>query len=268
MRRCVLVLQPSSDVIVVQTQKGGAPGGLCKEEFQDFMKYFVHPLLVKDVQDRLKQEEAAGGSKLHKVSDKPLAEVVDVWRRKFHGAYLGFLRGAWVADKKHKPTLEAFKFECDATPYLLTLDNARVYSFLGPVNQLHTLHLDMSFPFSLLQIFHIPPHGHDIHQIVEHAIGVIKNHVRKWLDALQENVTDIQHEQVFEQMLVGAKAFTNDSWRRNVHRLFQCLKIVAAERDEMVPITKLQLKGGVYSEVPTGKQRKGLAGSYCYLQLS
>jgi uncharacterized protein Usg len=250
----------------MQNQKGTAPGALCKEEFQDFMIHFVHPLLVKDVKDRLIQE--AQGKKMFRVSELPLQEVVDYWQGQLHGAYLALLAEQWSVDATHKATAAAYKFDADATPYMLTLDNCTVYSFLGRQTR-HSLALDLLFPFSLLQIYHVPPHGHDLHQIVEHAIGVIKKAVQSWMDKHDTaQIKKLKHRAIQDQAVLSSARYTNISWRKNVHRLSVCLQLVAADRSTMIQPSEMRLVDGKMVIHNVGTPKRGLCGSYCYLQLS
>jgi hypothetical protein len=244
----------------VQNEQGNEAQGLCKHEFQEFMIHAVHPLLVKDVQDRLKKNVQ------YTVSGKPLAEVVEEWRGMLRGAYEGLKEGLWRG--RQGADIDAYKFDDDATPYFLTLDNCPSYSFLGPGGKVHNIELDKRFLFCLLQIYHMPPHGHDLHQLVEHAIGVIKRAVQKWLNNLSQNLATVSHAEVQAQLNEAAKSYDNLSWRKNVHRLFVCMKIVAADVNEFVQPTELKLEEGELVVHSKGRKQRGTAGGYPYSQVS
>ena len=120
-------------------------------------------------------------------------DIVDVWRSKLSGAYECIVPGEtpvhqvpathWrafphVPVEAYKPTTGAGQW-----PFFVTLDRSTAHSFWLKWHKEHLL--EPGFP--LLQVLKICPRGHDLHQIVEHAIGVIKSHVYKLLG-------DVRHE--------------------------------------------------------------------------
>ena len=112
--------------------------------------------------------------------------------------------------------------------------------------------------FPLLQIIEMPPRGHDLHQIVEHATGAMKSHVYRVLGAAREAGKQLTTALAARAVQEGIKLFTAESWDNNLVRLLECLQIVCAKRDEVVRFERKTLDGEV-----TYVETRGSYGGYC-----
>jgi hypothetical protein len=83
-------------------------------------------------------------------------------------------------------------------------------------------------PVPLLQWIKVCPQGHDLHQLVEHGIGVIKGKFKLWL--LSRVAGDIPLEEIQRMIVNACASFTLDSWVANVARLKVCCMIVGADK--------------------------------------
>lgn len=250
----------------MQNVDGKETQGVSREEFQAFIKYFVIPMIRKDIQKRLEEANAMpNGIPPLSYSQKPLAEVVSEWQSMLHGASLAYDRGKWKSSYGNK----AFKFAKDGVPFFLSLDRCPSYSFF--IGKTRSKQIDCAeFGISMLQILRIPPHGHDLHQIVEHAIGVLKHAVHVYLDNYPGIVrSQVVFSDVVTQMEQAMPTYGATAWYKNMHRLKSCLLVVAAPREENVLVTKLRFDAArnSWATVPW-KKVSGTAGNYCYMQLS
>jgi len=75
-----------------------------------------------------------------------------------------------------------------------------------------------------MQVLTIPPHAHDIHQMVEHAAGCSKAFVQEKLDKYEGSLDRVSHADVQQLVHAGAQRYTAKSFRDNVHRWVQCLR--------------------------------------------
>lgn len=211
----------------MQNAKGEEATAFCREEFQDFMQFFLGPLIQKSIAARLAKAEAAI-QKVCCVDGKflTLAEVVTGWQSRLQQAYQGLQKGLWSA----KPNVPWECYRPTALPFFLTMDNAAYHSFYWGSGK-ERRHMPCLGPLlSLLQIFRPPPHGHDLHQIVEHAIGIAKREAKRIMrDAVRSGIpltTDLMY--VATQR--GSRGMTAGSWDSNLVQMMHCLRVVAGNR--------------------------------------
>ena len=238
-------------------------GGFCREEFQAFSKYFADPLIQQAIQKRC--DEA--GDVL--VTDtQTFQQVVDSWRAKLQGAYDCMLPGtarakdanrAWSANRKvpqaaYKPTTGEGQM-----PYFVTLDRSTAQNFWVKNRKQH-----LEAPgFPVLQIIKMPPRGHDLHQIVEHAIGAMKSHVYRVLGEARQCGRVLTTAMAAEAVQAGILKYTAESWTKNLFRLLECVQIIAAERGELI-----QLKRKDQNDVEFFVEVRGTGGRYCHVAWS
>jgi hypothetical protein len=220
--------------------------GICKEEWKAFMKHFVDPLMQKAVLERLGREagespcyEGRTEGKLYTFQD-----IVDNYHEKLADAYNGLEAKLW-SPKAHVPR-ECYK--PTEVPYFLSIDNAPVHSFWEVYKKVHAIECGTS----LLQLIRMPPHGHDLHQIVEHAIGVTKSHAKKKLRELAGLMAhqEFSASMIYDAVQNGAKEFGVMAITNNLFRVKQCIKLVAAPAQ--VPMTVVDGRGNVMHTVGTG----------------
>ncbi len=228
---------------------------------QDVLKYLVHPLAEKCMRLRQWKEANMDPQPLYMCGGRmrTFTGLMEHWHADIGAAHMGLTSGAWRAEKK-------VPWECYApteVPYFLSFDNAPAHSLWTKppkAPQSRRRHLTRSeMPLSLLQIIRINPKGHDIHQVVEHSIGAIKGHVGRELVQAVENSEPITTDLLWELVQDGTKLFDAQSWRGNQVKLTAALKVVAAQKDELVQV-----------EYPVGKIRwfPGQAGNYAPMFLS
>ena len=237
----------------VQTTDGVTTAqGLCREEWQAFCKYFLHPIMEKAVLDRLRAEADGGKTYACAGQQVTFAGLVEYWKTQLLAAYQGLRQGLWktapnVSMENYKPTL---------LPYFLSYDNCTAHSFWVNKGKQHLSRQEI--PLSLLQLIRVAPCGHDMHQVVEHAIGVIKGHAhREMAKAGKEGVT-LTSDMLFKAVQEGAKRFGPDSLDNNLVRLNHALNVISRELDDP------------YDFVYKGKTYRvfGTAGSYAPIALS
>lgn len=112
----------------------------------------------------------------------------------------------------------------------------------------------------------IPPHCHDIHQKVEHAIGILKRELQELLNKYEDTLDNILHAQLQQMVYACAMRFTSKIWRDNVHRWVQCMRIIAAPEDQKIIVYKHRKRKGEKSVCE--EERCGTNGSYCYPDFS
>ena len=84
------------------------------------------------------------------------------------------------------------------------------------------------------------------------------------------SVTDFSHAEVQRLAVESSKKYDATSWNLNTYRLVQCLRLVAARRDQKLTVYKLKKRkrGSASQGQPEGQPktvvRKGLAGNYGY----
>jgi hypothetical protein len=143
---------------------------VCKEEFQVFFKCFVVPLCVRALEKRLQDEEAITPTPRYQGRWKQhsLKEVIQQVKTALDDAYRGLELGFWSERKNLSKEAYIPTLEC---PFFISMDNGPAHSFFqGRGCSRHTREPGCS----LLQVIYVAPHGHDIHQVVERTIGVIK----------------------------------------------------------------------------------------------
>ena len=253
---------PTRDHCVQNVATQTEAGGFCRDEYQDFMTYFARPLIQKHIGERYALPE----SRTEKLPgcDQTFCEVVDTMRTKLQGAYECAVpgdtlvrdvpRGHWRVHNKvplsaYKPTTGAGEW-----PFFVTVDRSTAHSFWIVYNKVH---LDTP-GIPLLQLLRVPPRGHDIHQIVEHAIGAMKVHVYKVLGTARAAGLELSTALVRQAIIEGCALFTAASWAANLPRLVNCLTLVAADQGEEVPVTTVSKAGVERTSV-----QRGTGGGYC-----
>lgn len=117
-----------------------------------------------------------------------------------------------------------------------------------------------------VQMVAIPPHAHDIHQCPEHAIGATKgfvtNYIRRHVASMKK-MSDTELQQLVRE---GAAQYTAQSWRENMDRLMQCLRLISAPTDEWVTVT--HHAGASSAKRRMTEKRRGTDGNYCYPDFS
>jgi len=118
-----------------------------------------------------------------------------------------------------------------------------------------------------MQLLSIPPHAHDIHQMVEHGIGCSKGHTGQELTAKKHSLDSMSHAELQQLVYAGAQKYTAASWDANVHRWIQCLRIISTPADQQITVykRKMQNNGEIVDE-PVDVQ--GTNGSYCHKTFS
>lgn len=233
-------------------------GGFCRDEFQAFCKYFANPLIQRKIRERYEKE-----SEEKVTSTQTFNQVVDDWRQKLQGAYDCMLpgsayvrdvRGAWKGYKNversaYKPTTAEGQM-----PFFVTIDRSTAQNFWVVNKKKH-----LQYPgIPLLQIIKMPPRGHDLHQIVEHAIGAMKTHVYKVLGAARSQGKQLTTALAARAVQEGIKLFTPQSWDANLVRLQECLQIVAAPYGDVVRFERRDQDNQIFHiEV------EGTGGGYC-----
>lgn len=221
---------------MLQKVNGEETSAICREEFQAFMKYFVDPLMQKAVRDRMAKEALAGANAPtydSPVSDKKMnfTQVVCHTKVKFQEAYNALEHEKWHPEKN----VSVLAYKPRAVPYYVTIDNAPCHSFWIDVYKKHLVQPGVP----LMHLIRMPPHGHDLHQLVEHANGVVKVHASKGMHRLVCESSGnhvLSADDVHELVQEGIKLFTAESHARNVRRWKECLRIVAARQGEIVEV--------------------------------
>lgn len=156
----------------MQTINGQEACSCCKEEYQAFQKYFVAPLANRALHARLARENAMEIVPTYQGTCRPrtLQEIVDDMQRTMEDCYRGLEAKLWC--RQAGVEMVAYKPRKDVLPFMITLDRGPAHSFWVGGRRENT-HLE-DVGVSLLQIMYVCAHGHDLHQIVEHANGFIK----------------------------------------------------------------------------------------------
>lgn len=231
---------------------------ICRAEFQKCAEYFISRLVQKAIGERYMRPESSTELLPH---GETFCQAVDGWRAKLQGAIECLLpAGArnsakhWRAYKNvpvsaYEPTTGEGQW-----PFFVSLDRGPAHSFWLVHDKVHLVKPGIP----LLQLLKVPPRGHDIHQIVEHAIGVMKAWVYKCLGRARAEGVPITTALLSKIILEGCARFTAASWDSNLPRLWNCLRIIAAPKGQPVQVT-------VTSK--SGKQRTsmqlGTGGGYC-----
>lgn len=228
----------------MQTCRGKEARSLCKHEFQYFIRYFVHPLLMKTVNDRIlaERQHYLQTGEWNTWSDGQgkewtFEQLVYKWSQKLHDAYRALQQGHW---KKHSKV----DVECYAPtflPYFFSCDNCKAHSFWIKLRSKHLSREQLGT--SLLQGLRINPHGHDVHQVVEHAIGCAKSNAATVLKEAKGNQVPLSTGMLWDAVQAGAKRFTADSLEENLERVQGCFTVIAAPSGAIV---KVQYRGKQY----------------------
>lgn len=264
---------------LVQVSSGDREAsGLCREEYQAFLQHFAGPLIQQKVRERYldpvrSQERFARDMDGTSGATMSFAEIYELHRTMLHSAFKcckdygtctakrAKQEGLWCT-AKHVPRSA---YALTEVPFYLSIDNASCHSFwLGTTQNVHLA--EPGIP--LLQLIRIPPRGHDLHQQVEHSIGVSKRHVRARIRCAHREKNPFLnlahgsgHAQCRDILLwacEGAKLYTAQSWELNLDRLCIALCIVAGEEHVRVSFA---YKGKQYEAL-------GTAGGYCYLDFT
>lgn len=276
----------------MQTVEGDDAKGLCKEEFQAFMKYFVRPLVERAVRWRLREENQLavtptytvrrlsdrGGGGIGEANgvEQTLQEICDYWKAELNGAYVALLNKMWhphthatggaVPLAAYKPTCWREKRSEDSAyivPFFVTLDNHGVHSFYLSDDDGNIVGHEQQPGVPLLQLPTMPPQGHDAHQVVEHAIGTIKSHVTSELARAMRDNNALTCKLLHEAVLDGADLFDKSSLAKNLIRLRRCMRVVAAH--EGVKVTWIEQNVWCHGMPMDGDQERyamGTAGGF------
>lgn len=234
----------------VQRVDGDESCNICKEEFQAFIKWYVSPLVERKVKERLDRENAEAITPRYTVNkigpdgvtaipeQWTLQEICNFWQDELRGAFLGLRAKLW--ERRQKVCISAYEPTCRSTrgdppPYFVTLDNAGAHSFWITIKP--RKHMERQ-GVSLLQLVTIPPQGHDAHQIVEHAIGAIKGWVNKQLRKCVREGRKPTQATLHRAVKEGMQRFHAGSLARNIRRLRDCMRVVAARQGDNILFTR------------------------------
>ncbi len=224
-------------MVCIQTTRGKEARSFCRHEFQQFIKLFVHPVLLKSVRDRLMAEyqlflktgkwnlwkDGMGGE-----CSFPL--VVQKWLNQMHGAYVALQEGEWRAQSK----VDMDCYAPTTLPYFFTLDNCKAHSFWVKVRSKHLSRDEMGT--SLLQGLRLNPRGHDVHQIVEHAIGCTKAFAERELRLAKRGQKQLTTSLLWDAIQTGSKLFTAEALTKNLERFQGCVTVIAAAAGAVVKV--------------------------------
>lgn len=245
----------------MQTAKATDAQGFCREEFQAFMKYFVDPLMQKTLAARYAREKREGARAPKACGGRRFCEVYEDWQVKLQSSFeLLDVAGARVAPPcagrwQGWPNVPASAYQPTPVPYFVSVDRSTAHSFwLDKQQKRHVEHPGTP----IMQIIRMPPHGHDLHQIAEHAIGAAKGHVQRVLRKARAQAVPLTTKLAHDAMMAGAQLYTAESWAENLTRLMTCLDIVAAPKTTTLTV-HYTTKGGTHKKKPVS----GTAGGYC-----
>ena len=241
----------------MQTVDGGEAGNICKAEFQAFMRYFVEPLVMKKLRRRLRHENAMSSVPTYEVrhagmedaQQRTLQQICDYWEAELNGAYVALVNRQWYPHhcqggkgkgKVYVPR-SAYKPTCfdGKQVFFASLDNAGAHShWLDDADGEREGH-EMFPGVPLLQRVTMPPQGHDAHQVVEHAIGAIKGFIARVLACACRNGELLTCSMLYDAAMKGAELYDDDSLDRNLVQLYDCLRVIAAEVDEVVELKRM-----------------------------
>lgn len=213
---------------------GTSAQAFAKDEFQAFMRHFVDPLMQKTLSERYDKEKNAphsdgAPSKFCQVYDDYKYKLKATYEQgqEFQGVESDELR--WRACKD--VPLSAYKPR--DVPYFVSYDRGNMHSFWEGVGQ--KVH-ERQPGVPLLHLLIMPTHGHDLHQIVEHAIGATKGHVNRELGRARALNRRPSTSMCYKAVMDGSELYTKESWDRNLARLQNCLRIVAAPWDKQLTV--------------------------------
>jgi len=202
-------------------------------------------------------------------------QVVDEWKAKLHGAYAclrphsdrtknadgeggksSWPKGAWFAHEN----VPKSAYEPTAVPYFVSYDRGTMHSLWTDTKQ--KVHLEKP-GVPVMQIIMMPPRGHDLHQIVEHCIGVGKGHARKKLGQARVRREKLTTKLAYDAFQEGISKFEQKVWHANFARLMIALKVVRTRPEDTVLLMKRE-PGGLVSR----RRMRGTGGNYAYMQCS
>lgn len=212
----------------MQTVEQEDAQGYCKEEYQAWCEHFAGPLIQQAIGKRYAAE--AVGSAFRK--------TVDDWRQKLDAAYERCVEfgtdaakgdGYWKACKNvprsaYQPTTAPGQW-----PFLATIDRATVQNFWIKHEVKHLEHPGLP----LLQLIRMPPRGHDLHQLVEHAIGAMKGCVGRGLREARKSsggASNLTTAKIIKLVEEGCELYGREAWDANLPRLLDCIKVIATPR--------------------------------------
>lgn len=276
----------------MQTVAGNEASGLCKEEYQAFMLYFVRPLVERAVRERLARENAMEPAPTYTVRrlkelggkgtgeqdgvEHTLQEICDFWKAELNGAWVALLNEKWLphihAESGFHVQFSAYKPTCwrehssqDASsvvPFFVTLDNCGVHSHWLSNAKGKIVGHEQQPGVPLLQRPTMPPQGHDAHQVVEHAIGATKGFVSTAMARAVRDNAPLSCKMLHEAVLEGAKLFTADSLARNLIRLRRCMRVVAAAKGDKIEWLEESVSIHGYWRGPMMRHALGTAGGF------
>jgi hypothetical protein len=217
------------------------------------MTYYV----ARRVRQLIRRRLAFHGNEEVEVPGQPGTKVKfrQVYEDAMHylgAAYEGLKRREF---KKHYAQVPDTAYEPGDTPFFLTYDRCTSHSWW--INSTKKVHVERP-AISMLQNVQTPPSGHDIHQVPEHAIGTTKAHARRSLAQKRRQGSDMSTGELYEAVCTGSKRFGSLAVDRNLHRMVDCHRIVAADTSERVTV----MRGKKVVTV------KGTHGGYCYAEMS
>ena len=242
--------------VCVQTADGKPAQGAVKEEWQDFMRYFVVPLIEKRLQERLARESTMHEPPTYKEHDpneqpKTLAEIVNDVKNLFEDAWRGLQSGCWQAHA----SVNANAYHCSLScPFFVTMDNGPIHSFWDDSKPKKIVDPGVC----LLQCIFISPHGHDMHQVIEHCNSFVKRHTRKRLFRDVDACLNAGGEwselkgcaSIASSCTQYAAEFTAEMVDNNMPRLFNALRQIAADKGEKLEL--IERDGTVVQVYGTG----------------
>lgn len=258
----------------MQTDSGEDAQGFCKEEFQSFLKWFVVPLCSDAVERRLQLEEAMQHVPQYECCDgsmRTLQQIVHDLHQTFTDAYAALEAGLWQPWNGHKRQGSKGKVpkhaykplpphnrpqDEDFIPYFISMDNGPGHSFWVGKKKRDGVHLN-HIGCSLMQILYMAPHGHDMHQIVEHSIGVVKRKARKALREHYQKGDLTSHLGcilMYEAVMGVSASLTGESISNGLPRMWNALLQIAAPKGVFIDVVtrsgktlRLEGTGGGYA---------------------
>lgn len=281
----------SDDADAFQEGQSSDAQSFCGAEYRAYMKYFLHPLVTKRLKERLESSgdvpdcvvpayrvpeemryDRRGNETNYKftgplqVETYKLRQICGTWDRLLNGAWEGLVNGKWDPDTNVPP--DAYKPSCHrdkggGPPYFVTLDNATAHTHWidGKASKQH----EENPGVSLLQQAVLSPRSHDIHQIVEHAVGCIKSRVNALCKAGCRRLPDVVA--MDKAVQEGVKRFNAESWERNLPKLIDCLKVIATPRAHTCTVNMTCSRKKTGRET-VQRQVAGTQGGYAPLELS
>lgn len=198
----------------LQTGTGKDAAGLVKEEVQLWFTHFLHPYIQKMMAEEVQQ-------------NPHFAAIHQEWKDTVQRTYDAGVDRKWTPP----PRVPLVHYQPNDYCCLLTMDNCPSHSMWAVYNQ--------EFRFcgiSLLCLLRMPPNGHDLHQIPEHAIGCIKGHVGRQLAEWCTTGRDVTCEDVVNWVDQGTQLYGLAAIQANMLRLRHCLRLITADRDTLVTV--------------------------------